>query len=220
MSRKREPAAGARFSLCIAMSGRGHRGKRPRGDVTRGPRTSSYTGRLHVGPASLLCDAAFCDLQRHGFAILIIAAVWSILGCSAKAAAWSLLCWLSSLASWAAAFVLVMSFSPCISFIIPRLVLLVQIKILTLIVAVELFVQRCMGAPVPTPTPTPDPPFSPMPTPTPTPRLTPVPVQHALASSSTGEVCDNINKVSPAGMRGGGGQDECIGSGRCPWRLV
>ena len=25
---------------------------------------------------------------------------------------------------------------------------------------------------------------------------------------------------SPAGMRGGGGQDECIGSGRCPWRLV
>ena len=140
------------------MSGRGHRGKRPRGDGTRGPRTSSCTGRPHVGPASLLCDAAFCDLQRHGFAILIIAAVWSILGYSAKAAAWSLLCWLSSLASRAAAFVLVMSFSPCISFIIPRLVRLVQIKILTLVVAVELFVQRCMGAPVPTPTPTPDPP--------------------------------------------------------------
>ena len=217
MSRKREPAAGARFSLCIAMSGRGHRGKRPRGDVTRGPRTSSYTGRLHVGPASLLCDAAFCDLQRHGFAILIIAAVWSILGCSAKAAAWSLLCWLSSLASWAAAFVLVMSFSPCIpssflglcgSFKSKSSLSSWQWSCLCN-AARELRCRRRRRRQIHHSRPCP--------------RPHPLPGSRQFPCSTPWPPAQLVKCViirSPAGMRGGGGHDECIGSGRCSWRLV
>ena len=153
---------GPRFLL--AMSGRGHRGKRPRGDGSRGPRTSSCTGCSHEKVASLLCAPTSCDLVRGVLLSLPMAA--SVL---AQRLYFSrILPWLIQLTCYEAPAVLVTHLLPSISFIFHLLLRALHHTVVALFMAMDLFMARCLAAPVPIPTPLPQPPT---PTPTPTPSL-------------------------------------------------
>ena len=177
--------------ISVAMSGRGHRGKRPRGDGSRGPRTSSSTGRPHGALESMLGAITSSDLAPHSFGIwpLLLLAVLAQQG---HLPSW-ILPWLLLLVSIGrAAAVFMVAFLPSVFCLIHRLRCLLCHRVVALVIATELFLLRCMATPVPMPTPSPQPTPTPMPTPTPTlaPTSTLAPSLQLQSSSVT----------TPAGM--------------------
>ena len=96
------------------MSGRGHRGERPRGDGSRGPRTSSFTGRPHGALESMLGAITLSDLARRSFGSwpLLLLPV-SLLAHQGHLSSW-ILPWLLLMASIGAAAVLVVAYLPSI----------------------------------------------------------------------------------------------------------
>ena len=97
--------------------------------------------------------------------------------------------WLLLLASIGAAVLVVHCssslFLPSVSFLIHRLRYLLCHRVVALVMATELFLLRCMAAPVPMPTPSPQPTPSPMPTPSPT-RVPSLQLQSSSAATPTG----------------------------------
>ena len=143
---------GPRFLL--AMSGRGHGGKRPRGDGSRGPRTASCTGWSQNKTASLFGSPTVCDFNL--VSIPLIASV----AAQQSNAAWIILPWiilLRQLACYRSAAV-VTHLLPSISFIIHLLLRPLHHTVIVLFMAMDLFMPRCLAAPVPLPTPLPQPP--------------------------------------------------------------
>jgi hypothetical protein len=178
------------------MSGRGHRGNRPRGDGSRGPRTSSCSGQPHHNQVSLVCAPAPCTpLPR----CLVFSMLWlysSALHLHVLPPLWSLLPWVIQLASCGAVFVLVTLFLRCICFIFRRLVRLFHHTVFVLIMATELLVRRCMASPAPAPTPTP--------TPEPLPTAVPAPAPVPRPSSSLEPSVVSSPVLSPACITMGG----------------
>ena len=119
------------------MSGRGHRGKRPRGDGSRGPRTSSFTGRPHGALESMLGAITLSDLARRSFGSwpLLLLPV-SLLAHQGHLSSW-ILPWLLLMASIGAAAVLVVAYLPSI-FLIHWLRWLVCHRVVALVMATEL----------------------------------------------------------------------------------
>jgi hypothetical protein len=160
------------------MFGRGHRGRRPRGDGSRGPRTSSCSGQPHGDVHSVLASLLGGSTANHWsprrlvFSILPLgmALVLMMLG----VLPWSTrMCFLvfMSLAIVHDLSVAVMHFIHHFTFKFCRYV--VPLLSIWRILFFH-FIPFCMAAPMPTPTPTPTP--TPMPPqPTPTPARTPTP---------------------------------------------
>ena len=119
------------------MSGRGHRGERPRGDGSRGPRTSSFTGRPHGALESMLGAITLSDLARRSFGSwpLLLLPV-SLLAHQGHLSSW-ILPWLLLMASIGAAAVLVVAYLPSI-FLIHWLRWLVCHRVVALVMATEL----------------------------------------------------------------------------------
>ena len=162
---------------------RGHRGKRPRGDGSRGPRTSSCTGRPQSQRASLLGAAILCAPLCCSFGIFLLPLLAASQLALQTLSVWTAPPWLNNIAFFGAAAVFVMAFFPSISFTLHRLRQLIHHTAALLFVAIHLLLPPCMAASVPTPTPTPPP----TPTPTPTPPPTPDPLlqlQSSTVSSS------------------------------------
>ena len=134
-----------------AMSWTRHRGKRPRGDGSRGPRTASCTGWSHNKTASLFGSPTVCD-----FNIVIIPLIASVVAQQSHAA-WIILPWILILRqlAWYRSAAVVTHLLPSISFIIHLLLRALHHTVVVLFMSMDLFMPRCLAAPVPMPTPLP-----------------------------------------------------------------
>ena len=181
----RPQQSGAYLALGKSMSGRGHRGKRPRGDGTRGPRSSSCSGQPRHGQVSLLLPPMPCMTAPR---CLVFSMLWlysSAWHLHILPLLWCLLPWVIPAASFATVALFVILLLPFISFLLRslmRLVLLLHHPVVTLLIALHLFAWGCSAAPAPTPA------AEPLLTPVPAPKPEPSPslqLQAAVVSSSS-----------------------------------
>ena len=135
-----------RSRISVAMSGRGHRGKRPRGDGSRGPRSSSSSALPHHSQVSLIQTPMPCT-PASGRLVFSMLWLWSR-GLDVHILL-SLLQQLISKASCGTGttFVtlLVMAL-PFVSSIIDRIHRSLHHMVAVLFMAIDLLVPRCMAA--------------------------------------------------------------------------
>ena len=152
------------------MSGRGHRGKRPRGDGSRGPRTSSCSRQPHYHQVSLLCGPMLCTpaMRRLVFSVLLLrCSLWHL---HILPILWRLVPRLLSIALCGALTLFGVLHLPSTSFLLQWLVRLMPLlhhPAVAIVMAVQLLVRCCSAAP--TPTPIDEPPHTPLPPPDPVP---------------------------------------------------
>ena len=171
------------------MSGRGHRGKRPRGDGSRGPRSSSSSALPHHSQVSLIQTPMPCTLATR---CLVFSMLW-LCSCALHVhilpLIWSLLPSLTSCGTGTLFVTLLVVALPFSSFIIHRLHQSLHHAVFLLFMAIDLVVPRCMAAPLPTSMPQPPP----TPTPTPTPTLVPsLHLQSSILSTSAFRVAPSL----------------------------